>query len=640
MHIKSLLTRNLHRLALFGLVAAFVAANATAQSVPFINVSSRAQVLNGDNVIILGFTISGTSTVTKKVLIRGLGPSTGLSGYLADPTITLNGPSGVIYTNNNWKDTQQTEIQNLGWQPGNDLESAMVQTLAPGSYTVVMSGNNGATGVGVLEIWDFGGPAAIVGASTRALVGTGDNALIAGLYVKDGTRAVIRAIGPTLANYGIQGALQNPSLELYNSSGTQIAANDDWGSNPQTTKDEIQRIGLQPSNTSESEILPTLTAGSYTAIVRGVNNTSGVATVEAYALEEYPKIFQNWANATNPSNPSEDPMFTVARHDLFWTSLNGFGLYWETNGNPYDGDYRSETLTYTGAQAYDLPTIRAYNPKIKILGQIQHYSARLDGDERLPADSPWWKRQNGQLVPAPIDPGRYLLDQDNPDLRAHVANQAKALMDSGRVDGIMLDSCDINTSYLNNLLSDIRAQIGETALIIVNVNSKKLSSTELSKINGVFMECGKVGTGGAYPTWATVRGALDWNETYTHYPKVNCLQDWYSTDPENTTDLQRMRAITALALTHSNGLVNFGYDVYHWYDPFWSDHSLGVPLGTWYQYGSAHRRDFHNGTAVYNEAGNGTVTVTFPQLRRNRSTNTWGTTFTVPGGDGGIFTFY
>jgi hypothetical protein len=204
-----------------------------------------------------------------------------------------------------------------------------------------------------------------------------------------------------------------------------------------------------------------------------------------------------------------------------------------------------------------------------------------------------------------------------------------------------LDSCFPNTTYLNNLLTDIRAKIGENALIVANVNWFKLTTTELSKINGVLMENGRVGTGAPQPSWAIVRDALDWNETYARNPKVNCLLDYYSTSPDNAADLQRMRAITALALTHSNGYVNFRGDTqYNWYDPFWSDHNLGRPLGSRYTIpGNAERRDFKNGSAVYNEVGHTAITISFPEWRRDRATNNWGYSFTLQPGDGGIYTF-
>lgn len=646
MHTKARLSHSIRR---FALITAFfiacLAEKASAQYRPFLNFSGRAQVVNGQDVIIAGFIIQSTATTTKRVLVRGMGPSYGLS--LADPTITLYGPNGFVYTNNNWKDDpgQQSAIAATGFQPGNDSESAIIWDLPAGSYTVVLGANNGGTGIGLVELWDMGGSASIANLSSRAQVGTGDNALIAGVYVGDGTRAVIRGIGPTLGAYGIQGALQDPTLELHDAQGTQIDYNDNWESYDQSA--EIEQLGLQPSNMYESVLLPTLATGPYTVILRGLNDTTGVGMLEMYALEDapYPRIFQDWFDVTNLPNETETQ--TVARHDIFWTTHNGFGEAWETNGDPNAGDYRSETLLYVGQEPYNIAALRAANPRIKILCQVQHYGARLDGDpngdEHLPADHPWWKRDGaGHLVPSAYDAGVYQLDQDNPDLRAHVANQAKALMDTGKFDGIMLDSCFQNTSYLYNLLTDIRAKIGENALIVANVNWFKLSATELSQINGILMENGRVGTGTPQPSWATVRDALDWNETYARNPKVNCLLDYYSTSPDNAADLQRMRALTALSLTHSNGYVNFrGDNGYNWYDPFWSDHNLGRPTGSRYTIsGNAERRDFTNGSAVYNEVGHSAITVSFPgEWRRNRATDTWGNSFTLQPGDGGIYTF-
>jgi len=646
MHPKSHLSYTIRRFALITVFfIACLAEKATAQYRPFLNFSGRAQVVNGQDVVIAGFTIQSTATTTKQVLLRGMGPSYGLS--LADPTITLYGPNGVIYSNNNWKDDpgQQSAIAATGFQPGNDLESAILLPLGPGSYTVVLGANNGGTGIGLVELWDMGGSASIVNLSSRAQVGTGDNALIAGMYIGDGTRAVIRGIGPTLGNYGIQGALQDPTLELHDAQGAMIDYNDNWESYYQAG--EIQQLGLQPGNGYESVLLPTLSSGPYTVILRGQYDTTGVGMLEVYALEDapYPRIFQDWFNVTNLPNETENQ--TVARHDIFWTTLNGFGLYWTDANGAVTQEYTSETLAYSApSQEYDIATIRSLNPRIKILGQIQHYGARLDGDpngdEHLPYNHPWWKRDGaGNLVPSPFDAGVYQLDQDNPDLRAHVANQAKALMDTGNFDGIMLDSCFKDTTYLYNLLTDIRAKIGENALIVANVNWNQLSPAELSQINGILMENGRIGTGGSQPSWATVRLALDHNETYARNPKVNCLLDYYSASPDNGTDVQRMRALTALSLTHSNGFVNFrGDNGYNWYDPFWSDHNLGRPTGSRYFItGNAERRDFTNGSAVYNEVGHSAITVSFPEWRRNRATDTWGYSFTLQPGDGGIYTF-
>lgn len=637
MRTKSPITWLLQRIALFSafLVVCY-AENAAAQSRPFINISARADVVNGQDVIIAGFIIQTTATTTKQVLIRGLGPSYGLS--LSDPTITLNGPNGLIHSNNNWKDTQQNEIAATGMQPGNDLESAILWTLPAGSYTVTLGSSNGGTGIGLVELYDMGGAAPIVNLSSRAYVGTGNDVLIGGVYVQDGTRAVIRAIGPTLANYGIQGALANPVLELYDAQGALMASNDNWGTDGGAA--EIGQLGLAPPSNLESAILPTLVPGPSTIIVRGYNNGTGVGMVELFALadEKYPRIFQAWADA---DNLGEDPLDTVARHDLMWTTQNGFGWNWAVGNCTYTDDYQSETVCLNGTIIpYPIPTLRSKNPNMKILVQVTLVS--LAG-ERLPSNHQWWNRDaSGNRVPAPG--GGYLLNLADASLRTHVANQAKALMQTGQFDGVMLDSVNqVTPSLLLPILTEVRNAIGENGLIIVNANADMLGTSELGQVNGVFMESGKVGTGSGYPTWQTVKTALDHNELYTRSPKVNCLETWFSTSRTNSTDLKRMRATTCLSLTHSNGYALFGDSghFHQWYDPFWSNHNLGVPTGGYYTVnGFADRRDFQNGSAIWNASTGTNLTVTFSQTRKSLATGaikTAGQSFTVPPSDGDIF---
>jgi hypothetical protein len=670
MRTKSSITWLLQRLALFSVFFAVgYAENATGKPLPFANISARAQVLTGENVVIAGFVITSTATTTKQVVIRGLGPSLAVSGsgdsrptpivpavgggLLADPTLTLSGPNGVIYSNNNWRDdvNQQNAIAATGLQPGNDLESAIIWTLPPGSYTVILAGNNGGTGVGLLEVYDVAGAAKIGNLSSRAQVGTGNNVLIGGVIIRSTTRAVIRGIGPSLGQFGVQGALQNPTLELYNASGTLTAANDNWGTNNPDVVSEINYLGLAPGNANESVILPTLVAGNYTAIVKGVNNTTGVGLVELYALPDasYPRIFQAWSDA-DPLNENID--ITRARHDLLIQVDVAFGYNWVDGNGQTTTDYTSETISQNGPIYYSIPTLRSLNPNIKILVQVAHYG--MDGD-RLPVDHAWWKRGAGTFpnnrVHSIFGGNDYLLDQDNPGLRTHVARQATVLMATGQFDGIFLDTTPQGTSYLLPLLTAVRNDpmavgIGENGLIIVNPNSSQLTIAELSKINGVYMECGKIGSGiPGHPDWQTVKAALDWNESKTRAPRVNCLENWFITSRTAPSDLKRMRATTALSLTHSNGLALFGdpddlpaVDHQHnWYDPFWSNHSLGVPIGNHYNIGIADRRDFKNGSVIWNAVENGNLQVTFNEMRKSLATGVISTTFTLTGIDGDIY---
>ncbi len=253
-----------------------------------LNISTRAAVGTGDNVAIIGFIITGPNA--KKVLLRAIGPSLsshGVSGPISDPTLTLYDEDGLqLATNDNWRDTQQGEIQATDLAPTNILESAIVRTLNPGSYTAVLRGKNNATGIGLVEIYDLSSTAdsALANLSTRGFVGTGDNVMIAGLIVGNGENPVLalRAIGPSLTSRGVAGALQDPTLELRDKDGILLASNDDW----KTSQDSaVAACGIAPDDLRESAIVRSLAPGNYTAIVRGKNNSTGVALVEAYRIQ-------------------------------------------------------------------------------------------------------------------------------------------------------------------------------------------------------------------------------------------------------------------------------------------------------------------------------------------------------------------
>ncbi len=250
-----------------------------------LNISTRLRVLTGDNVLIGGFIVLGPDS--KQVIIRGIGPSLGIfvADPLADPTLELHAGDGtLIATNNNWKSDQQTEIEATGLAPTNDLESAIIATL-PGngaSYTAILKGNSGTTGVGLVEAYDLDTTtdSKLANISTRGFVDSGDNVLIGGFIAGEGVAdVVVRAIGPSLTAFGVADALQNPTLELHDLFGATIAANDDWQDSQEA---EILATGLAPSNVLESAIFATLPPGAYTAIVRGSNDTTGVGLVEVY----------------------------------------------------------------------------------------------------------------------------------------------------------------------------------------------------------------------------------------------------------------------------------------------------------------------------------------------------------------------
>jgi uncharacterized repeat protein (TIGR01451 family) len=249
------------------------------------NIATRLAVGTGDNVLIGGFIITGGQP--KRLIIRGIGPSLPVPGALADPILELHDPSHTIATNDNWIDSADKQaIIDTTIPPSDPHESAILTTLDPGQYTAVLRGVNDTTGIGVVQVYDLDQSVdSILGnISTRGFVQTGDNVMIGGLIIigSGPTKAAIRAIGPSLGNLGVQGALQDPALELHDGNGAIIGTNDDWQSGQNIA--ELQSDGLAPADPRESAILQPFSPGQYTAIVRGVGDTTGVALVEVYQL--------------------------------------------------------------------------------------------------------------------------------------------------------------------------------------------------------------------------------------------------------------------------------------------------------------------------------------------------------------------
>jgi hypothetical protein len=252
------------------------------------NISTRVDVRSGQSVSIGGFIIPGTAA--KNVIVRGIGPSladAGVLGALADPTLELRDASGnLLLANNNWKDTQEQAIRDTTLAPSNDLESAIVASLQPGAYTAIVGGRNSTTGIGLVEIYDLqrAPSSKLANISTRGSVGTGQNVMIGGLILlgPDPARILFRAIGPSLLGAGIQSALADPQLDLFDAQGTRIATNNNWKDSQQAA---IQGTGAAPTDDAEAAILADLNPGSYTGIVSGVNGGTGTALIEAYYLQ-------------------------------------------------------------------------------------------------------------------------------------------------------------------------------------------------------------------------------------------------------------------------------------------------------------------------------------------------------------------
>ena len=272
------------------------------------NISTRALVETGENVVIGGFIVQGSGS--KRVIIRALGPELtehGVAGALRNPTLELyNGTGELIASNDNWVRTiiggiitqsQVGDIVTSGYVPSNELESAIIADLPPGNYTAIVRGVNDTTGVGLVEVYDFNpgtvSPSRLGNISSRSIVQAGDNVMIGGFIIQGGSkRVIVRAIGPELTRYGIQNVLTDPTLELHDGRGVLIASNDNWQTTVLggiITKDQvmdIQNSGHAPTDSSESAIIADLPPGRYTAIVSGKNIIVGVALVEVYDLDQ------------------------------------------------------------------------------------------------------------------------------------------------------------------------------------------------------------------------------------------------------------------------------------------------------------------------------------------------------------------
>ena len=253
------------------------------------NLSTRGTVSIGDNVLIGGFIVTGPES--KTLVLRALGPSLrrfGLSRALRDPVLRVyNSSHTLVTTNDNWQsDPHNADIRKNGFAPDNLLESATWQTLLPGAYTVIVTGKDPTAGTGLVELYDLSprSNSKLVNMSTRGSVGTDDDVLISGFIVGDvgSATVIVRALGPSLASSGVTGVLSDPTLTIYDSTGSVIATNDNWQDDANATY--VRRNGLGPPNPSESALVLHLPAGAYTAIVRGADGGTGVALAEVYTL--------------------------------------------------------------------------------------------------------------------------------------------------------------------------------------------------------------------------------------------------------------------------------------------------------------------------------------------------------------------
>jgi DNA-binding beta-propeller fold protein YncE len=252
-----------------------------------LNIATRLAIQNGDNALFAGFIVTGPSGSTKKVMIRGIGPSLanfGVTGTISDPLLELHKPDGSVLVNDNWQQGDTSQIP-TGFGPSDARESVIVATLSPGTYSVVVKGAHGETGVGLAEVYDLGSDssAKLANIATRGLVQTGDNVLIGGFIIggTEPAKVLVRAIGPSLAAFGVPNTLAATTLELHDANGS-VIRNEGWRN---TQESEISATTIPPSNDNEAAILAVLVPGTYTAVVRGRDDATGIAVVEAYNLQ-------------------------------------------------------------------------------------------------------------------------------------------------------------------------------------------------------------------------------------------------------------------------------------------------------------------------------------------------------------------
>jgi hypothetical protein len=239
-----------------------------------------------------GFIITGS--LPKTVAVRGVGPSLsdfGLSDLLADPTLELRGADGTLLAqNDNWQSdpAHAAQLTAVGLDLKDPKESGIVATLNPGtSYTAVLAGKDGGTGVGVVEVYDINpeSEATLANISTRGFVQNGSNVMIGGFIFSTNSNSVaLRGIGPSLGQFGLSPVLEDPTLELRDHNGTLLISNDDWQNDP-TSAAQLSAHGLALKDPKEPGIFTPLPAGAFTAILAGKNGGTGLGLVEIYSLQ-------------------------------------------------------------------------------------------------------------------------------------------------------------------------------------------------------------------------------------------------------------------------------------------------------------------------------------------------------------------
>ena len=348
------------------------------------------------------------------------------------------------------------------------------------------------------------------------------------------------------------------------------------------------------------------------------------------ANREFPSVFQAWNGATNKS---EDPEKTLARHDLFFGML---GDRWEGNFEGLGTKLTPESIKYTLEKRIRLLKM---NPNMIFIREIRYRDAHIS---YLPEDSAFWKREKSGEKAAGWDEGGYfLLAYEKPDFISVAAVQAKAAVESGIYDGIFLDWWQDDAERIK-LLQAVREAIGQDKLILLNANNRKVPESA-KYANGLFQE-------GFRSTWWTdweaAADCMIWAEKNMRAPKINCFEAWYKDRKLKRNEVEVMRAVTAMALTFSDGYLLFADPnplmtpdhLHDWYD-FW-DKSLGKAAGAPAAVKNSdgtYSREFEKGTVIYNPDKNKVAVIKFKEKRKSVADGVEGFEFQLKSPDGGIY---
>jgi len=355
-----------------------------------------------------------------------------------------------------------------------------------------------------------------------------------------------------------------------------------------------------------------ISTGSVCYEMENTMQTSEVPVRTRVAARTFPSVFQAWNRADNLGD--EEYMITAARHDLIFHGAGFFELKWNHSYEGLAWRFTPDSIAQGMETRRKLLTL---NPKMVLILEVRYRDASQDF---FPEGYKWWRRDSeGNLVKGWEEGDFIQLDFSNPEFRDHVAQRAEAAMNSGVVDGIMLDWWNDDDDRVA-LIKAIRERIGDEALILANSNDRKTPRTA-PYINGYFMECYRSKTP---EDWERIADTLSWAEKNLREPRINCLETWFHNSRD---DLNLMRATTTLSLTLSSGYCLFSDPnplpapdhLHNWYD-FW-DVDLGKPVseGERRADGSI-LREFTNGTVLYNPMGNGPVTIRFEELRKSVAT--------------------